>query len=147
MATSALAPAGLVSDPVANRFEAAGDERLAQLVANADEAAFGALYERYHQALYRYCRSIVRDDADAQDALQSAWTRALVALRRHQRDAPVRPWLYRIAHNESVSLLRRRDQRRDVPEVGAEIVASAEEQVIDLERFEDMIVDIKELPD
>src|SRR5207302_642628 len=54
---------------------------------------------------------------------------------------------YRIAHNESVSLLRRRDQRRDVPEVGAEIVASAEEQVIDRERFAALIADLNELPE
>jgi hypothetical protein len=42
-----------------------GDERLARLVARGNEAAFTVLYERYHQALYRYCRSIVRDDIDA----------------------------------------------------------------------------------
>jgi RNA polymerase sigma factor (sigma-70 family) len=70
--------------------------------------AFAELYERHHQALYRYCRSIVRDEYDAQDALQSAMASAFAALRKGERDLAVRPWLFRIAHNESVSLLRRR---------------------------------------
>ncbi len=84
------------------------DERLARSVGQGNDRAFNALYSRYHQQLYRYCHSIVRHEADAQDALQSTFTAALTALRRSQRDAPLRPWLYRIAHNESISLLRRR---------------------------------------
>ena len=85
-----------------------GDERLARLAARGSSRAFAAVYERYHQPLYRYCRSILRDDSDAQDALQSTFTRALAALKRDQRSAPLRPWLFRIAHNEAISLLRRR---------------------------------------
>src|ERR1700761_8834810 len=86
----------------------AGDERLAKLAGSGSEAAFALLFQRFHQPLYRYCRSLLGNDADAQDALQTTFTRALVALREDRRTAPVRPWLYRIAHNESVSLLRRR---------------------------------------
>jgi RNA polymerase sigma factor (sigma-70 family) len=128
-------------------IRASGDEALAHLVAEASEPAFAALYERHHQALYRYARSIVRDDADAQDALQSAWTRALVALRRGQRDAPLRPWLYRIVHNEAVSLLRRRHTRRQPPEAEVDRAASAEEQVIERERFALLIKDLHALPE
>src|SRR5437879_4893639 len=90
------------------RMALAGDERLARLAGSGDERAFAVLYDRYHQQLYRYCRSMLRNDADAQDALQSTMAGAFGALRRGQRDAPLRPWLFRIAHNESVSLIRRR---------------------------------------
>jgi len=90
------------------RLPRLGDERLARLAARGSTRAFAAVYQRYHQPLYRYCRSILRDDADAQDALQSTFTRALSALKRDQRSAPLRPWLFRIAHNESISVLRRR---------------------------------------
>ena len=83
-------------------------KRLARLAARGNTRAFAAIYERYHQTLYRYCRSILNDDIDSQDALQSTFTRALSALKRGQRIAPLRPWLFRIAHNESISLLRRR---------------------------------------
>ncbi len=84
------------------------DERLAKLVARDGETAFAEIYRRYHQSLYGYCRSIVRDETDAEDALQSAMAGAYAALRKGDRDVSLRPWLFRIAHNESVSVLRRR---------------------------------------
>ena len=61
------------------------DERLARLAAHDSERAFTTMYERYHQMLYRYCRSIVRDDADTQDALQSTFARALSTLEKRVR--------------------------------------------------------------
>src|SRR4051812_6820132 len=85
-----------------------GDERLARLVSSGHDAAFAALYDRYRDVLVRYCRSLVRDDQDALDAFQSTMLNALRALREDRRRSPVRPWLFRIAHNESVSVLRRR---------------------------------------
>src|SRR5437870_4329901 len=102
-----------ISAPASARWPRAplglhGDEPLARMVRAGSERAFATLYERYHQRLYRYCRSLPRDDVDAQDALQATFRGAFAALRHGRRDAPVRPWLYRIAHNESVTLLRRR---------------------------------------
>jgi DNA-directed RNA polymerase specialized sigma24 family protein len=95
----------------------ADDERLAALVGEGDDRAFTVLYERYHQRLYGYCLSLLRDDSDAQDALQSAFAGALAALRRGQRNAPVRPWLFKIAHNEAISLIRRRRPEAERPVV------------------------------
>src|SRR3954453_11538215 len=95
---------------------ASGDERLAKQVSAGSERAFAVLYERYHQQIYRYCRSILHNDADAQDALQSTFAAALGALQRAQRSAPLRPWLFRIAHNETISLLRRRGATTELSE-------------------------------
>jgi RNA polymerase sigma factor (sigma-70 family) len=125
-----------------------GDERLARLAARGSPRAFAAVYERYHQVLFRYCRSIVRDDADAQDALQSTFTRALSALQRGQRSAPLRPWLFRIAHNEAISVLRRR-RRGDEPLAGAPLPAapSAEDQAGERARMAVLLGDLAALPD
>ncbi len=126
-----------------------GDELLARYAARGSQRAFAAIYERYHQPLYRYCRSIVRDDADAQDALQSALTGALTALRRDQRNAPLRPWLYRIAHNEAVSLLRRRKREAD-PSLAVEFagaVSSAEDEATERARWRTLIEDLTRLPE
>src|SRR5947209_4769384 len=105
-----------------------GDERLARRVGSGDERAFAAIYGRYHQQLYRYSCSLLRDEADAQDALQSAFAAAFAALRRGQRDAPLRPWLFRIVHNESITVLRRRRSHSELTEQLAGAAASAEEQ-------------------
>src|SRR3954447_8113986 len=103
--------------------------------ARGDAAAFTAVYERHHQALYRYCRSILRHDEDAQDALQSTMTRAFAALQDEQRDFELRPWLFRIAHNEAVSILRRRrdtDELDEQPALGELEARGAEREQLRL---------------
>src|SRR3954452_3561996 len=97
-------------------LHALSDGRLAKLAASGDRTAFAAIYERHHQALYRYCRSILRDEEEARDALQSTMASALRALEGERREISLKPWLFRIAHNESISLLRRRRPRADLAE-------------------------------
>jgi RNA polymerase sigma factor (sigma-70 family) len=144
---------GELTLPIRSPYEPAlagrlsSDERLARLVSRGSERAFAALYRRHHQALYRYCRSIVRDEDDAQDALQSAMTRALVALRAQERDLAVRPWLFRIAHNEAVSILRRRHPTTALaeelePAGGLDIEGTLEGR----ERLATLLADLRALP-
>ncbi len=105
------------------------DERLARQSANGDTDAFAALYERHHRSLYRYCRSIVADPDDAADALQSTMTRALASIGGRDEAAPVRAWLFRIAHNESISVIRRRRTAEPLePDtaIGPDVAADAE---------------------
>jgi RNA polymerase sigma factor (sigma-70 family) len=124
---------------------AATDDRLADLVSTGDEEAFSALYRRHHQAIYRYCRSIVGEETDAQDALQATFAAVLVGLRRARPDAPLRPWLFRIAHNESISLLRRRRDTVELSQARERPSPSAEEAAGERERFALLISDLGEL--
>ena len=128
-------------------YSVLGDERLARLVGEGNKQAFAPLYERYYQQLYRYCRSIVHDDLDAQDALQSTFASAFAALRKRQRDAPLRPWLFRIAHNEAVSVIRRRRPAEDLSEASDRCCDSVEEQAGDRARFALLLRDLAELPE
>src|SRR5438270_189980 len=124
----------------------ASDERLARLAGKGNTRAFAVLYERYHQPLYRLCLSIVRTPEDAHDALQSTFERALAAL-GGARTVSVRPWLFRIAHNESISVLRRRRPEGLVEEdelVSPRTVeAAAEERA----RLSLLVEDIDSLPE
>jgi RNA polymerase sigma factor (sigma-70 family) len=124
-----------------------GDERLARLVAAGSERAFAVIYQRYHQQLYRYCRSIAHTDADAQDALQSTLAGALAALQRGQRNAPLRPWLFRIAHNETISLLRRQRPTTELSESEQRAAASTEEHAESRARLAQLVADLRELPE
>jgi RNA polymerase sigma factor (sigma-70 family) len=144
--TAAAAPAIELRHSV--RFSRLSDELLARYAARGSARAFAALYERYHQQLYRYCRSIVHDDADAQDALQATFAGALSALRRQRRNAPLRPWLFRIAHNEAISVLRQR-RRQETPAVSIAPTAapSTEELVAERARWAELMSDIDELPE
>jgi RNA polymerase sigma factor (sigma-70 family) len=114
--------------------------------ARGDAAAFAAVYERHHQALYRYCRSILRHEEDAQDALQNTMTRAFAALQNESRDFEVRPWLFRIAHNEAISIVRRRrasTELEDVPDAAGDL----EDQVSDREELRMLQLDLADLPE
>ncbi len=122
------------------------DERLAKEVGAGRESAFTSLFNRYHQQLYRYCRSLTGSDQDAQDALQSTFANALIALRAARRNAPLRPWLYRIAHNESISLVRSRRPTLEVPEELASTV-DVHESAQQRERLATLVVDLQELPE
>jgi RNA polymerase sigma factor (sigma-70 family) len=124
-----------------------GDERLARLVGKGSERAFAAIYERYHQRLYRYCSAILHDDQDAQDALQSTLALAFAALQRGQRDAPLRPWLFRIAHNEAISVIRRRSGAAQLTEAFQPAGPSAEEQAGERARLALLVMDLQELPE
>lgn len=100
-------------------LDVARDETLARRASSGDDRAFAALVARYQPRLERYCRSILRNDEDGRDAAQNTLTKALIALRTSGGpDRAVSPWLFRIAHNESISLLRKR--REDV-ELGDEL--------------------------
>ena len=86
----------------------ASDARLARMAAAGNEGAMATIFERHHQALHGYCYSIVGNSHDASDALQNTMMRALRALPGEDRTIALRPWLYRIAHNEAINIVRRR---------------------------------------
>ncbi|HWG09139.1 MAG TPA: sigma-70 family RNA polymerase sigma factor [Solirubrobacteraceae bacterium] len=123
-----------------------GDERLARLVERGDRRAFAAIYERHHEQLYRYCLSIVGEREDAYDALQSTLTNALVALGEGTRNAPVRPWLFRIAHDEAVTLARRRATVGRPPRSAERLAPSAEDEAAERASLALLMADLQALP-
>ncbi|HET7048863.1 MAG TPA: sigma-70 family RNA polymerase sigma factor [Solirubrobacteraceae bacterium] len=116
------------------------------MVTAGSDDAFGTLYQRHQRSLYRYCRSILRSETDAHDAVQSAFARAFEALRRDQRDAPLRPWLYRIAHNEAISVIRRRKAGEALSAHLTSRVAPTEDRAHDREQFGSLLEDLQRLP-
>src|SRR5437763_140863 len=143
----AVAPADL--DTPSIWLPRSSDELLARHAARGSERAFAVLFERYHQRLYRYCRSIVRNEADAQDALQSTFASALSALKRGQRNAPLRPWLFRIAHNEAIGVIRKRtrDSSQELGDAAHQTTSSAEEEATERARWAGLVADLAQLPD
>lgn len=121
------------------------DERLARWAAKGSEAAFAVIFERHHQALHRYCHSIVGNGHDAADALQSTMLKALRALPGETRAIALKPWLYRIAHNESISLLRARRSDSDL-DAAVEIGGLAADSIVESrERLRDLTGDLQQL--
>lgn len=82
------------------------DGALVARVLAGDLRALEALMRRYNRTLYRTARAILRDDAEAEDAVQEAYLRAYRALASFRGESKFSTWLVRIAANEA--LMRRR---------------------------------------
>lgn len=123
------------------------DARLARKAASGDESAFAAIFDRYSQDLYRYCRAILGDPIDAQDALQNTMTRVLQSLPGERRTIKLRPWLYRVARNESLTLIRERRQVLELTEGRAPAVPAADISAEHRESVRTLVADLASLPE
>ncbi|HEY2558446.1 MAG TPA: RNA polymerase sigma factor [Caldimonas sp.] len=98
------------------------DHALVARIVAGDTDAFELVMRRHNGALFRTARAILRDDADAEDALQEAYLAAFRHLGEFRGDARLSTWLTRIVINQALGRLRarRRDNvvelREDVPE-------------------------------
>lgn len=79
------------------------DEEIASLVQGGNREAYGILVERYEQRLLRYCRSLLFDHSDIEDIVQEIFIKAYQNIKSFDPERKFSPWLYRIAHNESVN--------------------------------------------
>src|SRR5690606_32111687 len=101
MSLTLLKPGGAVSP----------DAELAGRIARGDSEALCALMRRCNQTLYRTARSSLRDDADAEEAVQEAYFKAYRVMASFRGDASLNTWLVRIVVNESKQRLRQRKRR------------------------------------
>ena len=90
------------------------DATLAKRIASGDHGAFVILMRRHNQALFRTARSILRDDAEAEDAVQDAYLLAYRAMGSFRAEAKLSTWLVRIVVNESLGRARRNRRRAEV---------------------------------
>jgi RNA polymerase sigma factor (sigma-70 family) len=81
------------------------DARLVELTRDGNERAFEAIVQRYRAPLLRYCSRLL-PPTRAEDAVQQAFLSAHRAIQAGDAELNLRPWLYRIAHNASLNLLR-----------------------------------------
>jgi len=90
------------------RLRLASDDRLVAFVRRGDPAAFEAVYERHSGELLSFCVYMLGSRHDAEDAVQATFASAYRALRADGRPVVLRPWLFTIARNDCLSILRRR---------------------------------------
>lgn len=83
------------------------ENELVSRAATGDMAAFTVLMRRHNQLLFRTARSILRNDADAEDAVQEGYLRAWRALGKFNSQSRLSTWLVRIVVNEALGRLRR----------------------------------------
>ena len=124
----------------------ASDERLVELVRSGDEGAFEALYDRHHPAILGFCRHMLGTREEAEDALQHTFLAAFRDLTRHEQPIDLRPWLFAIARNRCLSLLRARRAHveLDLAEPSTDGLAATVERREDLR---ELLADLAGLPE
>jgi RNA polymerase sigma-70 factor, ECF subfamily len=97
-----MPPHPVTSDP------ALDDAELVRRTARNDEAAFEIIMRRHNGRLFRVARAILKNDAEAEDALQEAYIDAYRNIGKFRGDANLSTWLTRIVINQALGRLRRR---------------------------------------
>jgi len=85
-----------------------------EATAPQDLREFEALMRRYNRTLFRTARAILRDDTEAEDALQDAYIRIYSALGSFRGESKLSTWLVRIVANEALMRLRKRTRRSNI---------------------------------
>jgi RNA polymerase sigma-70 factor (ECF subfamily) len=104
---------------------------LVSTAARGDARAFERLMRLHNRTLFRTARAILRDDAEAEDALQEAYMQAYRSLASFRADARLSTWLARIVVNESLMRLRKQSRRASIVPIQAAAPAEEVEQVSD----------------
>src|SRR3954447_19822703 len=123
------------------------DDALVELFRAGRDDAFDEIVERYRDKLLAHARHVLRGSDEAQDVVQDVFVRAHGALRRDDREMNLKPWLYRIAHNRCMDVIRR---PTPLPSEPALDEAAPVDTVNEVQRRDDLrhlVQDIGHLPD
>jgi RNA polymerase sigma factor (sigma-70 family) len=123
------------------------DRRLAHRASRGDRRAIATIFERYQQELYGFCLGLLGEPQDAQDALQNTMVKVLRALPGEQREISLRPWLYRVAHNEAIELRRTRHPTQILDGHLVDGRSSVTERAEHREQLEWLLKDLADLPE
>jgi RNA polymerase sigma-70 factor, ECF subfamily len=108
------------------------DTELIASILAGDLGAMETLMRLYNRRLYRTARAILRDDAEAEDAVQEAYLQAFRKLATFRGESKLSTWLVRITANQA--LMRRRRNPRSGDAAGEEVASEAPGPQDDAER-------------
>jgi RNA polymerase sigma factor (sigma-70 family) len=103
-----------MTDTAASLAAADDEASIVRRVTAGDRSAFELLMRRHNRRLYRLARAALRDDAEAEDALQDAYLSAYRSIGQFRGDATLSTWLSRLVLNECLGRLRRNARRQNV---------------------------------
>jgi RNA polymerase sigma factor (sigma-70 family) len=143
-ASTAPRPHSLVQSP--RLLGLAGDDRLVTLIRAGSEGAFEAVYERYHRPLLSFCRHMLGNPDDAAEAVQQAFLSAYRDLAASDKPIALKAWLFTIARNRCLSILRSRREHADV-DVVEPATDGLSAEVQRREDLREMLGDLARLPE
>ena len=120
------------------------DDALAERTRAGDEVAFEVLYERHAAGVLSFCRHMVGGREEAEDAVQHAFAALHGELVRGSGGLRLRPWLYTVARNRCLSMLRARHEQPD--ERLEPSTAGLDDEVERRADLRELLADLQDLP-
>ena len=141
-----VVPTGLAPFSSPRLLRVASDARLVGLIREGRSAAFEAVYDRHHRGILSFCRHMLGDADEAEDAVQHTFMAAYNDLISSEKPIHLRAWLFTIARNRCYSILRaRREQPAgELDEPETEGLAAQVQRRQDLR---DLVNDMQRLPE
>lgn len=102
------------------------DEDLMLRFGRGDAAAFEALYQRHESRLFRYLFRQLRNQAGADDVMQDVWFAVARSAPRYQPSAKFTTWLFTLAHNRMIDVLRKQRPQQSLDQADDEAEALRE---------------------
>src|SRR5690349_8654332 len=106
----------MIENPLTSAEAVAGpdDLDLARRIAAGDTVALEQIMRACNRKLFRVARSILDDDAEAEDALQEAYVTAYVQMKTFRGSSKLTTWVTRIVINEALGRLRKKKRQAAV---------------------------------
>lgn len=97
------------------------DAEIVQCILAGERHGFELLMRRFNRVLYRTARSIVKNDAEAEDVLQESYLRAFQALQTFRGESSLTTWLTRIVINEGIARTRKSARRAEIIDINGDV--------------------------
>jgi RNA polymerase sigma factor (sigma-70 family) len=133
--------------PRSRRLLAAlSDDKLVDQVRRGNATAFEVVYDRHTRGILSFCRHMLGSREEAEDAVQQTFASAFTDLQSNDRPIKLKAWLYTIARNRCLSVLRARREHaaelEDLPAIGG-----LSDQVQQRADLRELLADLRDLPD
>jgi RNA polymerase sigma factor (sigma-70 family) len=138
------APAG-VSGFDSQLLRLASDARLVALIREGRVAAFEAAYDRHHKRILSFCRHMLGDPGEAEDAVQHTFLAAYNDLISSKKQIQLRSWLFTIARNRCYTMLRAH-REQPTPDLDVQWTEGLAIQVQQRQDLWDLVRDVRRLP-
>jgi RNA polymerase sigma factor (sigma-70 family) len=136
-------PRGALRSP--DRLRTSGDAELVRLVRLGHEPAFEQIYDRHHRGILSFSRHMLGSRDEAEDAVQHTFIAAYKDLRASDKPIHLKAWLYTIARNRCLSMLRARREQVSLDDVEPSTDGLAAE-VQRRQDLQEMLRDLQRLP-
>jgi RNA polymerase sigma-70 factor, ECF subfamily len=122
------------------------DGEIVKLVRSKDKNLYSEIIKRYQIKLMRYAVNMIGDDHIAADVVQEGLMKAYVSLNSFSTKKKFSSWIYRIVHNEAISMIRKNSKQQQIAGMDFDSGINLEDEIVKKELIEHANFCLKQVP-